>query len=93
MKDLDLSKYKVAVACAFVEQIAALALASATLDLGEAIRIAAIAIVAFWVATYFVIRRNREAPSSLALAFVRIGYLPLFLLTAGMASLVWGLMA
>ncbi len=84
-----LARYRSALAAALLTQAAVLALAGAALDFGESLRVALIALVAFWVGAFMAIRRDLITPGEFALAYLRVGYLVLVAVSALAAAVMW----
>lgn len=89
---IDVSKYKSAIGVSVAVQILVVLAAGMALDLGESLRIAVIAAVAYWLAVYFVIRRHGATPSRFALSIVRVGYIGLLAVSLVISVVVWSLL-
>lgn len=68
-------QYKPAIALALFLQAVLLLAAATTLDFGVTFHVGLNAMVVFWVAVFFEVRRHCERPRPVGLYFVKYGYL------------------
>ena len=59
------------------------------LDGGRSFSFFGVAFLAHWLGILLIIARRPMAPMRFDLSFIRIGILPLWILTGGIAPLVW----